>query len=82
MYTECIRFVQQVFASLGMASALHEAGLWDEGQWYVEEWSKVQVEAESAAEAAARASRTPCVCVRESAVRPRKGGEAPDTRGC
>ena len=51
MYATCVTFVQQVLAALGMAEALHEAGLWDEPPH--ESWANVMAAAESAAERAA-----------------------------
>ena len=29
VYAECVEFVQEVLAALGMAEALHTAGMWD-----------------------------------------------------
>jgi hypothetical protein len=54
MYAEAVKFVKQVLAALGMAQALHDAGLWDEPP--LESWEHLQDAAESPAErAAARA---------------------------
>ena len=51
MYTEVVGFVQQVLVALGMAQALHDAGMWDEPP--LEDWAEVQAAAAAAAEAAA-----------------------------
>ena len=40
MYRECVTFVQLVLAALGMAQALHDAGMWDEPP--LEDWEHVQ----------------------------------------
>eukprot|EP00966_Prymnesium_polylepis_P200506 4646166-Prymnesium_polylepis.1 len=52
MYAECVAFVQEVLAALGMAVALHEAGLWDEPP--LEEWAHVRTAAAATAEQAAQ----------------------------
>ena len=51
MYAKAVCFVQRVLTALGMAQALHDAGMWDEPP--LESWEHVQAAAESPAERAA-----------------------------